>query len=212
MLSYHSVFPSTQTRSHTHTHIAHCLETGKLCGTFSPLRCATDVIFSYTIKWWISPATGWARVSFVVFLCFWCQNISPPKHIRMFGLYAYALPMVRGCMLSDFGIIFIYICVSHATLLNLLHFSRIHYLYLSFSLASSLEFPVAWYTHLQIVCVQNSMLWWKTSRMVQRKKFSSLTVTLNRIGSFVSNGISLLHYLSSRVVFNQISNCFISIQ
>lgn len=60
-------FHHITTQAHTDTNTDTCLETGKLCGTFSPSRCATDVIFSCTIRWWVSPATGWARVSFLVF-------------------------------------------------------------------------------------------------------------------------------------------------
>lgn len=53
----------------------------------------------------------------------------------------------------------------------------------------------------ELHCCDGKHLGW-----FDEKKFGSLTVTLNRIGSFVSNGFSLLQYLFSRVVLHQIPN------
>lgn len=115
------------------------------------------------------------RMSACIFHCIRCQNISPPKHIRMFALRAYALP--NGLWLHAFWFghyyyycYYLYLCIS----CDASKFATIFPYTPSLSLFTAgipRWFPVAWYIHpSDYVCVQNSLLWWKTSRLVQQKK------------------------------------------
>lgn len=130
---------------------------------------------------------------------FRCQNNSPPKHGRSLSVCV-CFPMVCGCMLSDFSIILLFICVSHLTLLK---FATFFPYALSLS-ASSIppDFQSHGTQHISRKCCDGKHLVGST------QKFGSLTETLNRIGSFLSNGVFLLQSLSSRVVFQPIIKSF----
>lgn len=201
-------FHHITTQAHTDTNTDTCLETGKLCGTFSPSRCATDVIFSCTIRWWVSPATGWARVSFLVF------DVKTILHLSILAHSALGMRMLhqRSLRLHAFWFgqyYYLYLCISCDAFGFATSFPCL--LFLS-GVCIPRRFPVAWYTHLWIVCVQNSTVVMESISVGSIEKFGSLTETLNRIGSFASNDFSLLHYLFSRVVFHQIPNRFFLIQ